>query len=98
MLSNTELNKIIKKHNQQNCIKNVSKLTINQKNKVVNQKAPKLYKQATKRNPPKTVEGEIVNLDLADDRVQQKKSKIKGATKSNPVDLTKKKKKKKKGI
>ena len=77
MLSNKELNKIIKKHNDDKCIKGHSKLTVNQKNRLVNDKAPKLYKQATKKNPPKTIEGEIANLDLADERNKKKKNKKK---------------------
>ena len=75
MLSNTELNKIIKKHNKENCIKGHTKLSVNQKNRLVNEKAPTLYKKAIKKNPAKTIEGEISNLDLADDRVSQRNKK-----------------------
>tara|TARA_R110002012_G_C11525178_1_gene599907 strand:+ start:539 stop:781 length:243 start_codon:yes stop_codon:yes gene_type:complete len=75
MLSNKDLNSIIKKHNNKNCIKGHSKLDIKQKNKLVNKKAPELYKKAIRKNPAKTIEGEIINLDLADDRVSKKKKK-----------------------
>lgn len=75
MLSNTELNKIIKNHNNKNCIKGHTKLSVNQKNRLVNEKAPTLYKKAIKKNPAKTIEGEISNLDLADDRVSQRNKK-----------------------
>jgi len=81
MLSNTELNKIIKNHNNKNCIKGHTKLNINQKNRLVNEKAPTLYKKAIKKNPPKTIEGEIINLDLADDRVAQRLQKKKKSKK-----------------
>ena len=77
MLSNTELNKIIKKHNKENCIKGHTKLSVNQKNILVNKKAPTLYKKAIKKNPAKTIEGEISNLDLADERVTERSRKVK---------------------
>lgn len=81
MLSNIELNKIIKNHNNKNCIKGHTKLNINQKNRLVNEKAPTLYKKAITKNPAKTIEGEIANLDLADDRIRNRNKKKKKSKK-----------------